>query len=210
MFGPTGRQDDDHQPVPELHPGHLGPGPGREHRRRPGPAQGQAPRLVRLRERHALRNFTAIQNLDYFSKLAGKRTLAKKDYAEVLERVGLQKEAFDRRSRTSPRACAKSSASPSPWSRTRRTSCSTSRPPASTRSRPRVPGDPGPDARQGQVRVHVDPRHLPGQAHRRRIGFMRKGRLVMMKTAQELAHEDLTDLYIQYMEQQPGSPAPAA
>jgi len=42
-------------------------------------------------------NFTAIQNLDYFSKLAGKRHLAKKDYAEVLERVGLQKEAFDRR-----------------------------------------------------------------------------------------------------------------
>jgi len=33
---------------------------------------------------------------------------------------------------------------------------------------------------------------------------MRKGRLVMLKTAKELAHEDLTDLYIQYMEQQPG------
>src|SRR4030042_1069669 len=42
-------------------------------------------------------NFTAIQNLDYFSKLAGKRNLTKKDYGEVLERVGLQKEAFDRR-----------------------------------------------------------------------------------------------------------------
>jgi hypothetical protein len=38
---------------------------------------------------------------------------------------------------------------------------------------------------------------------------MRKGRLVMMKTVQDLAHEDLTDLYIQYMEEQPG-PAPAA
>jgi ABC-2 type transport system ATP-binding protein len=42
-------------------------------------------------------NFTAIQNLDYFSKLAGKRNLTKKDYAAVLDRVGLQKEAFDRR-----------------------------------------------------------------------------------------------------------------
>ena len=42
-------------------------------------------------------NFTAIQNLDYFSKLAGKRNLTKKDYAEVLGRVGLQSEAFDRR-----------------------------------------------------------------------------------------------------------------
>jgi ABC-2 type transport system ATP-binding protein len=37
-----------------------------------------------------------------------------------------------------------------------------------------------------------------------RIGFMRKGRLVMLKTAKELAQEDLTDLYVQYMEQQPG------
>jgi hypothetical protein len=36
---------------------------------------------------------------------------------------------------------------------------------------------------------------------------MRKGRLVMMKTAKELANEDLTDLYIQYMEEQPAQPA---
>jgi ABC-2 type transport system ATP-binding protein len=42
-----------------------------------------------------------------------------------------------------------------------------------------------------------------------RIGFMRKGKLVMLRTASELAHDDLTDLYIQYMEEQPG-PAPAA
>jgi hypothetical protein len=38
---------------------------------------------------------------------------------------------------------------------------------------------------------------------------MRKGRLVMMKTVQDLAHEDLTDLYIQYMEEQPAPAAPA-
>ncbi len=30
-------------------------------------------------------NFTAVQNLDYFSRLAGKRTLTKKDYAERAE-----------------------------------------------------------------------------------------------------------------------------
>jgi ABC-2 type transport system ATP-binding protein len=42
-----------------------------------------------------------------------------------------------------------------------------------------------------------------------RIGFMRKGQLVMMKTAKELEHEDLTELYIQYMEEQPGPTAAA-
>jgi hypothetical protein len=32
---------------------------------------------------------------------------------------------------------------------------------------------------------------------------MRKGRLVMLKTNAEIAGEDLTELYIQYMEEQP-------
>jgi hypothetical protein len=40
---------------------------------------------------------------------------------------------------------------------------------------------------------------------------MKKGRLVMMKTRAELEGADLTELYIQYMEDQPeaaaGSPA---
>jgi ABC-2 type transport system ATP-binding protein len=42
-------------------------------------------------------NFTAYQNLDYFSKLAGKRKIKRTEYAEVMKRVGLQEEAFDMR-----------------------------------------------------------------------------------------------------------------
>ena len=34
-----------------------------------------------------------------------------------------------------------------------------------------------------------------------RVGFMRKGKLVMSKTRAELEGEDLTELYIQYMEE---------
>jgi ABC-2 type transport system ATP-binding protein len=37
-----------------------------------------------------------------------------------------------------------------------------------------------------------------------RVGFMKKGRLVMLKTRQELEGEDLTELYIQYMEEREG------
>jgi len=37
-----------------------------------------------------------------------------------------------------------------------------------------------------------------------RVGFMRKGRLVMLKTRAELMGEDLTELYIQYMEEREG------
>ena len=42
-------------------------------------------------------NFSAYQNLDYFSRLAGKRNLKKTDYADVMRRVGLQENAFDMR-----------------------------------------------------------------------------------------------------------------
>ena len=42
-------------------------------------------------------NFTAIQNLDYFAKLGGKRTYTKDDYHSVLGRVGLQEEAHNKR-----------------------------------------------------------------------------------------------------------------
>lgn len=41
--------------------------------------------------------FTAFQNLDFFSKLAGKNKYTKEDYQRVLKRVGLQAEAFNRK-----------------------------------------------------------------------------------------------------------------
>ena len=42
-------------------------------------------------------NFTALQNLDFFVKLGGKTHYTKEDYRKVLLRVGLQEEAHDRR-----------------------------------------------------------------------------------------------------------------
>lgn len=42
-------------------------------------------------------NFTAIQNLDYFARLGGKRHYCREDYRNVLLRVGLLEEAHDRK-----------------------------------------------------------------------------------------------------------------
>ena len=42
-------------------------------------------------------NFTARQNLDFFAKLGGRKGVGDADYEQVLARVGLQKDAFDRR-----------------------------------------------------------------------------------------------------------------
>jgi ABC-2 type transport system ATP-binding protein len=158
-------------------------------------------------------NFTAIQNLDYFSKLAGKRHLAKTDFAAVLERVGLQKEAFDRRIKN--------------FSKGMRQKLGIAI--ALVKDAPNVLLDEptsGLDPQSGRefleilVQMRDQGKSVFMSTHdifraklmADRIGFMRKGRLVMLKTAAELAHEDLTDLYIQYMEQQPGTPAapPAA
>ena len=42
-------------------------------------------------------NFTARQNLDFFTKLGGRKGVSAAEYEEVFVRVGLQKDAFDRR-----------------------------------------------------------------------------------------------------------------
>ena len=154
-------------------------------------------------------NFSALQNLDYFSRLAGKRTLTKKDYAGFLGRVGLQKEAFDKRVKN--------------FSKGMRQKLGIAI--ALVKDAPNVLLDEptsGLDPQSGREFLEIlDQMRDTGKSvfmstHdifrakliADRIGFMRKGKLVMMKTAKELAGEDLTELYIQYMEEAPaGAPA---
>jgi ABC-2 type transport system ATP-binding protein len=154
-------------------------------------------------------NFTAVQNLDYFCKLAGKRTLTKKDYGDVLARVGLQKEAIDRRVRN--------------FSKGMRQKLGIAI--ALLKDAPNVLLDEptsGLDPKSGRefleilVQMRDSGKSVFMSTHdifraklmADRIGFMRKGRLVMLKNAAELAHDDLTELYIQYMEETPaGAPA---
>jgi len=40
-------------------------------------------------------NFTALQNLDFFTKLSGKKDISKQEYRDCLRRVGLPEWAFD-------------------------------------------------------------------------------------------------------------------
>ena len=42
-------------------------------------------------------NFTARQNLEFFTKLGGRKDVSDDEYREVMGRVGLQQDAFDRR-----------------------------------------------------------------------------------------------------------------
>ena len=145
-------------------------------------------------------NFTAYQNLDYFSKLAGKRNLKKSDYADVMERVGLQKEAFDMRTKN--------------FSKGMRQKLGIAV--AILKDAPNLILDEptsGLDPKSGQefldllLELKDKDKSIFISSHdifrakfiADRVGFMRQGKLVMMKTSDELQGEDLNKLYLQYM-----------
>jgi ABC-2 type transport system ATP-binding protein len=147
-------------------------------------------------------NFSAFQNLDYFAKLAGKRELTKVDYARVLKSVGLQEEAFNMRTKN--------------YSKGMRQKLGLAI--AVIKDAPNILLDEptaGLDPKSGQefldllIRMRDQGKSVFMSTHdifrakliADRVGFMKKGRLVMMKTRRELEGEDLTQLYIQYMEE---------
>jgi len=147
-------------------------------------------------------NFTAYQNLDYFSKLAGKRNLTKADYAEAMKQVGLQKEAFDMRTKN--------------FSKGMRQKLGIAV--AILKDAPNLILDEptsGLDPRSGQefleliIELKDKGKSIFISSHdifrakyiADRVGFMMQGKLVMMKSEKELKGEDLNKLYIEYMQE---------
>lgn len=151
-------------------------------------------------------NFTAYQNLDYFSRLAGKRNLTKTDYAEVMKRVGLQEEAFNMRTKN--------------FSKGMRQKLGIAV--AILKDAPNLILDEptsGLDPRSGQefleliLELRDKGRSIFISSHdifrakyiADRVGFMLQGKLVMLKTSEELKGEDLNRLYIEYMQEHAGT-----
>lgn len=151
-------------------------------------------------------NFTAYQNVDYFSRLAGKRNLTKTDYAQVMKRVGLQEEAFDMRTKN--------------FSKGMRQKLGIAI--AILKDAPNLILDEptsGLDPRSGQeflgllLELRDKGRSIFISSHdifrakfiADRVGFMMQGKLVMMKTSEELKGEDLNKLYIEYMQEHAGA-----
>ena len=150
-------------------------------------------------------NFSAFQNLDYFSKLAGKRNLKKADYAEVMKRVGLQEEAFEMRIKN--------------FSKGMRQKLGIAV--AILKDTPNLILDEptsGLDPRSGQeflellIELREKGKSIFISSHdifrakyiADRVGFMLQGKLVMMKTQDELKGEDLNKLYLEYMHEHAG------
>lgn len=153
-------------------------------------------------------NFSAFQNIDYFAKLAGKRDLTKSDYSAILKRVGLQEEAFTMRMKK--------------FSKGMRQKLGIAI--AIIKDAPNIILDEptsGLDPKSGQefldllLELRDKGKSIFMSTHdifrakfiADRVGFMMKGKLVMMKTKEELAGEDLNNLYIEYMHEQTGKQA---
>jgi ABC-2 type transport system ATP-binding protein len=149
-------------------------------------------------------NFTAFQNINYFAKLAGKRNLAKADYAQVLNRVGLQEEAFNMRTKK--------------YSKGMRQKLGIAV--AMVKDAPNIILDEptaGLDPKSGQefLKLILELRNkgkaifmsshdiFRAKLIADRVAFMLKGKLVMLKTRKELEGEDLNQLYMEYMEERP-------
>jgi ABC-2 type transport system ATP-binding protein len=147
-------------------------------------------------------NFSAFQNIHYFTKLAGKRTFTREDYAAVLKRVGLQEEAFNMRTKN--------------FSKGMRQKLGIAI--AIIKDAPNIILDEptsGLDPRSGQeflgllMELRNKGKSIFMSTHdifrakfvADRVGFMLKGKLVMQKTKEELAGEDLNQLYVEYMQE---------
>ncbi len=151
-------------------------------------------------------NFSAFQNINYFSKLAGKRNLTRDDYAEVMKRIGLQEEAFNMRTKN--------------FSKGMRQKLGIAI--AIIKDAPNIILDEptsGLDPKSGQEflillsELRDQGKSIFMSTHdifrakfvADRVGFMQKGKLVMLKTKDELAGEDLNQLYIEYMQEHKNS-----
>jgi len=146
-------------------------------------------------------NFTARQNLDFFTRLAGRGDLSREDYYMVLRRVGLQERAFEQRVKS--------------FSKGMRQKLGIAiailkEAPNVLLDEPTSGLDPKAGAdfmelllelkEEGKAIVMSTHDIFRAKAHADRVGIMKEGRLVMVRTREELTGEDLERLYLEYMQ----------
>lgn len=153
-------------------------------------------------------NFTARQNLDFFAKLGGKPHLKKDDYYRVLREVGLQEKAFDQRVKHFSKGMRQKVGIAIAIIKDA---------PTILLDEPTSGLDPKAGAEflailealreRGKAILMSTHDIFRAKEIADRVGIMKEGRLVMQRSRQELEHEDLQALYLDYMR---GSSAPEA
>jgi ABC-2 type transport system ATP-binding protein len=145
-------------------------------------------------------NFTARQNLDFFARLAGKRNLKKDDYYMVLREVGLQEKAFEQKVKQFSKGMRQKVGIAIAIIKDA---------PAILLDEPTSGLDPKAGAefleildelrRRGKAILMSTHDIFRSREIANHVGIMKEGRKVMERTREELEHEDLQALYLDYM-----------
>jgi len=146
-------------------------------------------------------NFTAYQNLDYFAKLAGKRSLAREDYKKILARVGLEESAYNMRTKSYSKGMRQKLGIAIAIIKDA---------PNIILDEPTAGLDPKAAAElldmllelknQGKS-IFVSTHDIfRAKAIADRVGILKKGRMIMIRSREELEDEDLGKLYLEYMQ----------
>jgi ABC-2 type transport system ATP-binding protein len=146
-------------------------------------------------------NFTARQNLDFFAQLGGKAHLTKQNYYQVMKDVGLEEKAYEQRVKDFSKGMRQKLGIAIAMIKDA---------PAILLDEPTSGLDPKAGAeflellkrlkQQGKAILMSTHDIFRSKEIADRVGIMKEGKLVMQRTREELAHEDLQKLYLDYME----------
>ena len=147
-------------------------------------------------------NFTARQNLDFFAKLGGQKTLKKEDYYHAMRNVGLQEEAFEMKLKKFSKGMRQ---------KVGITIAMIKDAPAILLDEPTSGLDPEAGAEFIKILQNLRSREkailmcthdiFRAKDIANRIGIMKEGRLVLERTRKEFEKEDLEKIYLKYMQE---------
>lgn len=147
-------------------------------------------------------NFTARQNLDFFAKLGGKKNLSKEDYHMYMRKVGLQEEAFEMRLKNFSKGMRQKLGI---------TIAIIKDAPNILLDEPTSGLDPKAAAEfiktlkglreQGKSILMCTHDIFRAKDIADRVGIMKEGRLVMVRTREEFLEDDLEKIYLEYMQE---------
>lgn len=147
-------------------------------------------------------NFTARQNLDFFARLGGKTDLTRNDYYNVMRRVGLQEDAFERKLKKFSKGMRQKVGLAIAIIKDADNI---------VMDEPTSGLDPKSASELMQILVHLRNSGksilmcthdlFRAKAVADRVGIMKEGRLVMLRTREEFLQDDLEKIYLDYMQE---------
>ncbi|MDR0794696.1 MAG: ABC transporter ATP-binding protein [Tannerella sp.] len=147
-------------------------------------------------------DFTARQNLDFFARLGGKNNLTKKDYYETMRKVGLQEEAFEKKlkkfSKGMRQKVGLAIAIIKDTDNILMDEPTSGLDPKSAAELMQILNQLRDKGKSILMCTHDIFR---AKAVADRVGIMKEGRMVMLRTREEFEQDDLERIYLDYMQE---------